>query len=185
MKSAIRIPAPSAQRGVALVVVLILLLIMTLLGLASLRGAILEERMSANLYDRSLSFQAAEAALREAEAWLSTPANTQAVYNAAATASCADGLCTTPVPAVGTSDRWMDNTAATWHTALVTISGKTATPQYKIEYMGDQFINVTRPFCAADGDIEYGCYTRRFRITARSGGDDRAQVLLQSNFQIL
>ena len=37
------------QRGVALIVVLILLLIMTLLGLASLRGTIMEERMSSNL----------------------------------------------------------------------------------------------------------------------------------------
>ena len=55
------------QRGVALVVVLILLLIVTLLGLASMRGALLEERMSGNLYDRSLSFQAAERALREAQ----------------------------------------------------------------------------------------------------------------------
>ena len=55
------------QRGVSLVVVLILLLIMTLLGLAVLRSTLLEERMSANLYDRSLGFQSAEAVLREAE----------------------------------------------------------------------------------------------------------------------
>ena len=58
---------PRAQRGVALAVVLILLLVMMLLGLASLRGTLMEERMSANQLDRSLSFQAAEAALRKGE----------------------------------------------------------------------------------------------------------------------
>ena len=59
--------SPRRQRGVALLVVLMLLLIMTLLGLASLRGSIMEERMSANLFDRSLMFQAAESALRQGE----------------------------------------------------------------------------------------------------------------------
>ena len=67
--------AARQQRGVALIVVLILLLIMTLLGLASLRGTLMEERMTSSLYDRSLSFQAAEAALRQGEelAAISTP----------------------------------------------------------------------------------------------------------------
>ena len=43
-------PFPSraaGQRGVALVVVLILLVVMTLLALAAMRGSILQERMSA------------------------------------------------------------------------------------------------------------------------------------------
>src|SRR5690606_30502218 len=61
------IRVPSRQRGASLVVVLILLLVMTLLGLAVLRGTLLEERMSANMFDRSLAFQQAESALREAE----------------------------------------------------------------------------------------------------------------------
>ena len=56
------------EQGVALVVVMVLLVVVTLLALASLRNAILEERMSAAVYDRSLAFQAVEAALREGEA---------------------------------------------------------------------------------------------------------------------
>lgn len=56
------------QRGVALAVSLILLVIATLIGLASVRGTTLQERMSANMYDRSLAFQRAESALRAAEA---------------------------------------------------------------------------------------------------------------------
>ena len=72
-------PTPRRQTGASLVVVLILLLVMTLLGLAVLRGTLLEERMSANLLDRNQNFQAAEAALRQAEGmivageWGSTP----------------------------------------------------------------------------------------------------------------
>ncbi|MGD6484782.1 PilX N-terminal domain-containing pilus assembly protein, partial [Xanthomonas citri pv. citri] len=38
----------SRQRGIALVVTLLLLLIVTLLGLAAMRGTLLQERMAAN-----------------------------------------------------------------------------------------------------------------------------------------
>ena len=55
------------QRGVALVVALVLLVVATLIGLAGIRGTTLQERMSANMYDRSLAFQRAESALRAAE----------------------------------------------------------------------------------------------------------------------
>ena len=50
---------PARQRGVTLVVALMLLLAVTLLGLASMRGTGMQERMSANLYDRAIAFQAA------------------------------------------------------------------------------------------------------------------------------
>jgi type IV pilus assembly protein PilX len=52
---------------VALVVALVLLVVATLIGLAGVRGTNLQERMSANMYDRSLAFQRAESALRAAE----------------------------------------------------------------------------------------------------------------------
>jgi hypothetical protein len=62
--------APARQRGVTLVVALMLLLAVTLLGLASMRSTGMQERMSANLYDRAIAFQAAESSLREAETLL-------------------------------------------------------------------------------------------------------------------
>jgi type IV pilus assembly protein PilX len=58
---------PRRQRGVALVVALILLVVATLIGLAASRGTALQERMSSNTYDRSLAFQRSESALRAAE----------------------------------------------------------------------------------------------------------------------
>src|SRR3546814_16838217 len=46
---------------------MIVLLLLTLLGIASLRGGIMQERMAANIATRSMSFQVAEAGLRQAE----------------------------------------------------------------------------------------------------------------------
>lgn len=59
---------PTRQRGIALIVALILLVVATLTGMAGIRGATLQEKMSGNMYDRSLAMQAAESALRAAEA---------------------------------------------------------------------------------------------------------------------
>ena len=56
------------QQGTVLLVALIMLLVMTLLGLNSMRGTTLEERMAGNWRDQIIALQAAEAALREAEA---------------------------------------------------------------------------------------------------------------------
>ena len=68
-RACIPVPVPprAQQTGVALMVVLILLVLMTLLALVSLRGTLMQERMSSSQYDRSLAFQSAEAALREGE----------------------------------------------------------------------------------------------------------------------
>ena len=62
-------PAGSArhQSGISLVVVLILLVAISILGVAVLRSSAMQERMSANQRDRSLAFQAAETAMRYAQ----------------------------------------------------------------------------------------------------------------------
>ena len=63
--------APSRQRGVVLVVALLMLLVLTLIGLAATRSTALEERMTANQNDHEVAFEAAEAALRYGESQLS------------------------------------------------------------------------------------------------------------------
>jgi type IV pilus assembly protein PilX len=55
------------ERGMVLVTSLALLLILTLLGISAMQTTTLEERMSGNISDRNIAFQAAEAALRDAE----------------------------------------------------------------------------------------------------------------------
>ncbi len=55
----------SRQRGAALVIALILLLVMTLLGVAALRTTTLEERMAANSQEHNRAFHAAESGLTQ------------------------------------------------------------------------------------------------------------------------
>jgi len=59
--------ASRRQRGAALVVALIMLLVMTVLGIAAMQVTRMEERMAGNSRDVNLAFQAAEAGLRDAE----------------------------------------------------------------------------------------------------------------------
>lgn len=72
MQAILRLTA--GQRGAALVVALIFLLVLTLLGTTAMRGTTMQERMAGNTRDWNLAFQAAEAALREAENFLLTTA---------------------------------------------------------------------------------------------------------------
>jgi type IV pilus assembly protein PilX len=159
---------PSQQRGAALLTVLLLLLIMTLLGLASLRSGLLEERMSGNLLDRGVSFQTAEAALREAEAVILTrPAYTGA-----------GGLY--PLPGADAAPRWLDPNPANWR-AATNLGGTSAavTARFIIEEMG---VAPTWRGCDRVIPVDPSCLTGRFRITSISQAPGRAQVMLQSNY---
>jgi type IV pilus assembly protein PilX len=60
-------PKRPHQKGTVLLVAMIMLLVMTLLGINSMRGTALEERMAGNWRDQNIALQAAEAALRDAE----------------------------------------------------------------------------------------------------------------------
>ena len=61
------------QRGIALIASMLILIIITLLGLSSMRSAGLQERMSGNQYAPNVVLEAAEAALREGEAIAAAP----------------------------------------------------------------------------------------------------------------
>ena len=72
------------QTGSALIVALSILLVLTILGISSLRTSSLEERMAGNTRDAQLAFAAAEAALREAEEFIiASPLDDAAAYTAA------------------------------------------------------------------------------------------------------
>lgn len=55
------------EQGAALVLGLIMLLVVTLLGVAGMRDTLLQEKMAGNMRDREVALQAAEAALRTGE----------------------------------------------------------------------------------------------------------------------
>ena len=64
---------PARQRGAAMVIALVMLLILTLLATSSARMTLLEERMTGNTQDRTVAFQVAEAALRQGEGVVQLP----------------------------------------------------------------------------------------------------------------
>ncbi len=53
--------------GSALIICLIFLLLLTIIGVASMQSATLQERMAGNTRDRNVAFQSAEAAIRAGE----------------------------------------------------------------------------------------------------------------------
>lgn len=59
---------PRHQQGATLIIALVMLLLISLLAIGGMQGSILQERMSSNAHDGAISFQATEAALRQAEA---------------------------------------------------------------------------------------------------------------------
>lgn len=161
--------AAGNQQGIALVVSLVLLLLVTLLGVSSLRSVLLEEKMAANQFDRSLAFQAAEAALRQAEARVLAD-------QPVAGGQCNAGVCPPPDPAAAL-DRWNDPAFSGWEAATVTLDTLAgAAPEYLIEYLGATFP------CDPANPSTSSSDCKRYRITARSrpDGDQRASVMLQS-----
>ena len=180
----------SRQRGAALAVVLILLLVTTLLGVFVLRGTVMEERMSAGSVDRSLGFQGAESALREAEAAieLASEAGTSIGFNCdQAGVVCpsmppnayqATAACATP----GTQNCWINATSA-----AVSGTQSVGLPQYYIEYMGQRTSTDELGLGDSANQNQYGGgggvpMASFYRVTARSNNPtaDRAVVVLQS-----
>lgn len=172
------------QKGVALVVGLLLLLVMTVVGVSSLKTVTMEERMSTNAYDRSLAFQAAEAALRVGEQTALSQSQTGnsgfvdgGLYTdnddtACGSSSCQNGLCSQPDN--NCAARWLDNGFNNWTNANVTLGSLAGTPEFFVEYLGDGF-----PCDPADFTNNLQC--KRYRITARSTTTSgKSLVMLQS-----
>lgn len=66
-------PRPTRQRGMALFIALVFLLILTLLGLTSSNVGLMQERMAGNVTEYNVAFQRAEAVLRDVEDRLRQP----------------------------------------------------------------------------------------------------------------
>lgn len=183
------------QAGSALMVVLILLLVMTLLGLAVIRSTLLEERMSANLYDRSLAFQSTEFALRQAEeAIKSSVLNSLSIgYNCSASSgnTCAaipSNAFTGNVSgcAAGASECWVAATSPDQALAV-------GVPQYYIQYMGQRDSTDELGLGDSANSNQYGGgggipLESFYRVTARSNdpslATNRAVVVLQTTVTV-
>jgi type IV pilus assembly protein PilX len=108
----------SAQKGSALIVSLVMLLLISLIGVGSMQSTILQERMASNLQDRNIAFQASERALRVGETWLSGNALSALANTRLSDPATWDG--TTDAVTVTTSDAQLSRDPA-YHVGWVSV----------------------------------------------------------------
>jgi len=175
---------------VALVVALILLVVITLVGLAAVRGTIMQQKMASNLYDRQVAFQNTEAAMRAATALVSTNPGIIARNCQAASVVCLSNPFTDPQFPTGKIQTVATGTAAGQFTVGSVAAGQ---PQYVVENMGN-WVDTTSStgFNQSANSQNYGAQGTSttavyYRITARSGDPavvgDRAVVMLQATIK--
>lgn len=174
------------QRGAALLIALILLIVITLVGLAAIGSTLIQNRMAGNQYDREVAFQSAEAALRSATALIDTNPGIIARDCQNGGVDCGPDPFTDPTLPAGSIHSVAAGTAPGTYTPGTNAAGA---PQYVVESLGN--------WVDYDSDTGYGQTANSrnygaqgasstavyYRITARSGDPsavgNRAIVTLQ------
>lgn len=158
--------ASRRQTGVALIVAMILLVVATLLGLSGMQNTALQERMSGNMFDRSLAMQISEGALRAAEAAISANPNLGVNCRPSSTTDCP----VTPANTfTGTNSEWTNVTGAFLNNTGIAAG----TPQYHIQILGEAADDDPTGINRSANVAQYGGgggvpTARHYRITARS-----------------
>lgn len=172
-------PTPRAEeRGVVLVIALILLVIISLLAVTTMRNTGSTESVSGNVRTSALAFQSAELALRYCERSVSGIVSSMATVAAGGsptyTATAPEFTATNILP-TSTTPQWQgttvwDSTSTSTYilglTATVNQTGLTATYQRPPECMV-----VTQPVMVGPGAIST---TASFIVTARGFGPEVA-----------
>jgi type IV pilus assembly protein PilX len=176
------------QNGAVLIISLIMLLLITLIGISGSHVTGLEEKMTGNMRDENLAFQAAETALRAGESVvkLNPPA-----FSVGSNGTGGTGLYTTVGTGAQSSGYWQ---TVDWNnsTAVATYSGGSlnnvnSAPRYIIEELPSS--TSTSTMTNTGGSLEVGVAGSSqavswYRITARgTGGTENAVVILQSIFK--
>lgn len=163
------------QNGVALIVSLIILLILSILGVQSLQTSTLEEKMAGNFRDNKVALEAAESALLAGEAWV-------------------DSLTVHPDENdTGTNGIWTFGKAnikdqTFWDNATQVDTGLTGLhtqPSYVVEYRGiTSAVTNGSPERGQNQSSSSEPDLYNYRITARGlGGSGNSEVILQSHFK--
>lgn len=163
------------QQGVVLVVSLLMLLVLTIVGLAATRSTTLEERMAANQNDMAVAFQAAEAALRDGEGQMSnaTQPNFAANASGAYTESTMSASMTWSDPTI-----WTDaNKVKVYGGGITPVPANPAS-----YYIVQTTVPTTSAVGLSTGDAKNDEYT--YYIYAHGYGvTTNAQVVLKSTYQ--
>lgn len=202
--------APRRQQGAVLIVSLVILVVVSLLGVANMQSSTAELKMATSQRDRDVAFAAAEAALASAEQWLEiNKPPREKLYNTCGPAgdcfnsTCSNGFCfdgtfaTDPKEELlcqvgsGTSSTqrvmfWRDSSLNVWEDAgkhrEVEISGLNTRVKFIIEFLC--FIPPDDSVVFDDTNPTAG--EPLYRITALADGNgDRARVMLQSTYMVV
>lgn len=174
---------PPAQAGMVLFISLALLLLLTLVGVASVQTASLQTRLARNAHDNLLAFEAAELALREGEALLADQAPEEARFTAQGLgglwrpAAFADP---SPWTAPGV---WLAGSGGS-RAVVAPPVGVVAPPRYLIEWLAT-LEGPENPHLLDESATVQGRRTTIFRITATGfGATANAEARLQSTFAL-
>lgn len=159
-----------SQAGFSLAIVLIFMVILTMVGITAMQSAGLQERMAGHSRDRNLAFEAAESALRTAEARITNFSPFD--Y----TTTCTGGLCLTGSSPDPLSYTWNDDRSLSIDHTLAANrlpDNLAANPRFFAELAG-----VAKCSGCGAGSAPI------FRVTARSTGRSaQTSVVLQSTIR--
>ncbi|KTC95814.1 pilus assembly PilX family protein [Legionella erythra] len=158
------------QDGATLAATLLLLLVITLLGITSVQVTHLQEKMSANLQDKELSFVAAESALKAGENWVLSQETEPTVYVTCQAYPCAQQVYENINLATQPSSWW--NSRSSQYT--LSMDNIATNPRFIIEFL--QFVPDS-PVVGSSAAKSTGVFY--YQVTARGTGatNDSISVL--------
>lgn len=169
-----------SQRGAVLIIGLIMLLLLTMIGLASIRGSDLQERMAGNMRERNIAFQSAEAGLRTGEDFL--------MFNAAAFTGGTVGLWPDLNKVGAIRSRPASWTSVDWEANSIQLPDDTIDfvgeqPRYTIERVIATSVAASQGGAIDHESVEKTADAEYYRVTSLgSGGNTDTEVILQSTF---
>lgn len=169
------------QHGAALVISLIILLVMTLIGVSSLQTTTFEEKMTGNIRDKAMAFEAGEAALREAETFIEDNIETLGDFDSNGT----DGLYNKDIEKIWEQVDWEGTDSGNTNDALTstTIPGTATAPKYVIQHYASYTLEADQYNLDNYGQGTGAGEIHMFRITVRgTGGSNNAVAILQSTY---
>lgn len=174
-----------SQRGMTLIVGLIMVLLMSIVAVSAIRGSNMQELMAGNMRDRNLAFQAAEAALRTGELIVQNKGGTLVFNDTNGLFNNQNKSDAVVGPVAGWDDDDWKAYALTLKKADIELN-LTRMPDYVIE-----LLEVEGAGAAASGEsVEYGMNVEEagnrtiYRISARGfGGSENSKVVLQSTYR--
>jgi len=164
------------QRGVVLIVSLVMLLVVTLIAVSSMQGTVLEEKMAGNSKDRNLAFQTTESAVREAEMFIDGIVSMGSFDGTGGLYGFASAE-----PYYASSTTWSDTTQ---HVVAASNYGSYEAPRYFIKHFTTVAGTEGAMNMSGYGDNKGTGDVTIFKITSRGTGGhaDSAEVILRSHY---